>query len=69
MAETTRQPDESAPSYGSAMEKAEGSREYVEDARGSEHGAGITNRPVDEEREEQESLPPRATRKDDDSHA
>lgn len=67
MAET-RQPDESAPSYGSAMEKAEGSRENIEDV-GGQHAAGITNRPLDQERKEQESLPPRGIRKDKDSHA
>jgi hypothetical protein len=51
----------------SATEQAEGSRES---AQGSDHqqGAGITNRPLEEEREEQDSLPPRGTSKDG-SHA
>ena len=69
MADDTTQSDQSAPNNASAMEKAEGSRENVQGSRGGQHGAGITNRPIDQEREEQESLPPRGVRKDDDSHA
>ena len=65
----TRQSDQSAPNDASAMEKAEGSRDNVQDGRGGQRGAGITNRPIDEERKEQESVPPRGVRKDDDSHA
>jgi hypothetical protein len=69
MADDTRQSDQNAPNNASAMEQAEGSRDTVQGGRGSQHAAGITNRPIDEEREEQESLPPRGVRKDDDSHA
>jgi hypothetical protein len=73
MAEQSRQPDQE-PNHASSMEKAEGSRDTAEanrsshDAGGQQHGAGITNRPLEEEREEQDSLPPRGTAKDG-SHA
>jgi hypothetical protein len=63
-----RQPDQNAPNDASAMEQAEGSRDTVQGGN-SQHAAGITNRPIDQERKEQESLPPRGVRKDDDSHA
>lgn len=61
MSEQSRQPDE-APNHASSMEKAEGSRENTNT------GAGITNRPLEEEQKEQESLPPRGKSKDG-SHA
>jgi hypothetical protein len=68
MPDDTRQADQGAPNDASAMEQAEGSRDTVQGGN-SQHAAGITNRPIDEERKEQESLPPRGVRKDDDSHA
>ena len=54
-------------------EKAEGDRETVDQAlKNAEHGArppqpGITNKPLDEEEQEQRELPPRghAKREDD----
>jgi hypothetical protein len=51
------------------MEKAEGSRDNGDDA-GTTHqqGAGITNRPIEQEKQEQDSLPPRGKSKDG-SHA
>ena len=54
------------PSDTAATEPAEGSRENVNTSETS--GGGITNRPLGEEREEQQRLPPRGTRKDG-SHA
>ena len=48
-------------------EKAEGSRETVNDALEQSDGAGgkqgITNRPAEEEAREQQELPPRGERK------
>jgi len=43
-------------------EPAEGSRETV---RGEEPGGGITNRPLERERDEQAHVPPRGQRKDE----
>jgi hypothetical protein len=64
-----------APNDASVKEKAEGSRENVnagasDDATNTAgaNGGGITNRPLDEEEQEQEQLPPRGTAKDG-SHA
>ncbi len=56
------------PNHASEMEKAEGSREQPRGNPG-QHGAGITNRPLAEEQEEQGHVPPRGQRKDDGSHA
>ena len=44
----------------SNKEPAEGSRENVN----TSSGAGITNRSIDEERQEQQSLPPRGQNKE-----
>lgn len=60
--------DQDIPSRASRMEKAEGDRE---DARNDapeardEHGggSGITNRPLDEEVENQKEVPPRGKAK------
>lgn len=52
------------PNDPSAKEPAEGSRENVN----TSDGAGITNRPVEEEQREQQNLPPRGQSKGD-SHA
>jgi hypothetical protein len=61
MAEQTRR-DEQMPNRASDMEKAEGSRDT---AKGNiEHGGGISNRPLEAEQQEQESLPPRGQSKD-----
>ena len=61
MAEQSRR-DPNAPNHASEMEKAEGSRDA---AKGNaQHGAGITNRPIEAEQEEQESLPPRGRSKE-----
>jgi hypothetical protein len=71
MAEQTRNdPD---PNRASEMEKAEGSRETATASQNAsrdattgnaQHGAGITNRPLEAEQQEQESLPPRGRNKD-----
>ena len=60
-----------APNDASMKEPAEGSRENVNigaEADDREHGggkgAGITNRPLEEEQREQAELPPRGTAKE-----
>jgi hypothetical protein len=58
---TLDRPDDTA-----AKEPAERSREKVHTSDTS--GGGITNRPLEEERQEQQHLPPRGTSKDS-SHA
>jgi hypothetical protein len=68
MAEQPRQDGEQEPNHASSMEQAEGSRENVQGGNiqgGDAHqqSAGITNRPLEEEQQEQESLPPRGTSK------
>jgi hypothetical protein len=73
MTQQSRQQDDQAPNHASSMEKAEGSRENVQGSGASgtgdgQEGAGITNRPIAQEHEEQDSLPPRGTAKDG-SHA
>jgi hypothetical protein len=68
MAEQTRDDNNQAPNHASSMEKAEGSRENMQRGDGTQHGAGITNRPLEEEQQEQDELPPRGTAKDG-SHA
>jgi hypothetical protein len=59
MAEPTDPRDTSIPNQASNKEKAEGSRENqnVE--------SGITNRPIREEQEEQQRLPPRGHAKEE----
>jgi hypothetical protein len=54
--------DTSIPNQASNKEKAEGSRQNVED------GGGISNRPIEEEQERQDNLPPRGKSRDD-THA
>jgi hypothetical protein len=60
-----------APNDASMKEQAEGSRENVnvssgpgEGQRGSENAGGITNRPLEQEQQEQSELPPRGTAKE-----
>jgi hypothetical protein len=70
--------DENIPNQASNMEPAEGSRETVDanfdkqqgssqkggnQAGGNQAGGGITNRPIDEEIENQRDLPPRGEAK------
>jgi hypothetical protein len=55
MTQQTQQNDSNNPNPAANKEKAEGSRENA--------GAGITNRPLSEEKENQESLPPRGEAK------
>ena len=50
------------PNQSSNMEPAEGSRESVNDS-GDSQGGGITNRPLDREQREQDSVPERGYRK------
>jgi hypothetical protein len=69
--------DQATPKRASRVERAEGSRETPSQGeesgvppaafgeRGSEQAGGISNRPVHEEQERQESLPPRGERRDD----
>jgi hypothetical protein len=60
MPKQTRPDDEKTmPNQASNKEKAEGSRDS---------GGGITNRPLDEEQQNQERVPPRGETKDG-SHA
>lgn len=72
--------DQTTPNRASNKEKAEGSRDRTSQGgssevppaafgeKGSEQGSGISNRPIDEEQERQENLPPRGERRDDDQH-
>jgi hypothetical protein len=71
MPKQSRPDDEKAgtidrPNDTAAKEPAEGSRENVNTRDTS--GGGVTNRPLEEERQEQQHLPPRGTSKDG-SHA
>jgi hypothetical protein len=63
MAEQPRQDGKQEPNHASSMEQAEGSRENVQDGDAHQQSAGITNRPLEDEQQEQESLPPRGTSK------
>jgi hypothetical protein len=56
------QQDRDMPTRSSNMEKAEGDRKS-EWGEGTSEGAGISNRPMDEEIGNQESLPERGERK------
>jgi hypothetical protein len=61
--------DEDRPNQASNKEPAEGSRENVNtndlpESSFGESGGGITNRPLEEEEENQERVPPRGERKD-----
>jgi len=60
-----------APNDASMKEPAEGSRENVnvpggadQSARGNANAGGITNRPLEQEEQEQAELPPRGTAKE-----
>jgi hypothetical protein len=65
MAEQTGPRDTSIPNDPSRKEPAEGSRENVNEGVGNaQEGAGITNRPIEEEQREQQNLPPRGDSKD-----
>lgn len=56
--------DQDIPSRASNMEKAEGDREDAPESRYDEGGgAGITNRSIDEEVENQKEVPPRGESK------
>jgi hypothetical protein len=46
------------PNRASNQEQAEGSRENI-----NEEGGGISNRPIEEEQQEQQNLPPRGSSK------
>jgi hypothetical protein len=59
-----RQSGDDVPNRASSMEPAEGSRETVESGSTHQQGAGITNRPLEQEQQEQESLPPRGQNKE-----
>jgi hypothetical protein len=65
--------DQDTPTRSSNMEKAEGDRDTVTDTdtsrrsewgEGTSEGGGITNRPLGEEVENQQEVPPRGDRKD-----
>jgi hypothetical protein len=54
------------PNQNANKEQAEGSRENVRANDGSaQQGAGITNRPLEREQNEQEQVPPRGQTKDE----
>ena len=59
--------DQDTPTRSSNMEKAEGDREDAPETRPEsnyeERGAGITNRPLDEEIENQQDVPARGESK------
>lgn len=56
--------DQTMPNQAANKEKAEGSRDNVN----VDEGGGITNRPLEEEQENQNRVPPRGDAKGD-SHA
>ena len=64
MPKQTRPDDEkeTMPNQASNKEPAEGSRETV---LGNDEGGGITNRPLSEERNNQDRVPPRGEQKED----
>jgi hypothetical protein len=54
------------PNQNANKEQAEGSRDNVRANDGSaQQGAGITNRPLDQEQDEQAQVPPRGQTKDE----
>jgi hypothetical protein len=54
------------PNQNANKEQAEGSRGNVRSNEGSaQQGAGITNRPLDQEQDEQAQVPPRGQTKDE----
>jgi hypothetical protein len=56
--------DQDTPTRSSNMEKAEGDRDDAPETEYDERGgAGITNRPIDEELENQKEVPPRGKSK------
>jgi len=56
--------DQDSPARASNMEKAEGNRDDAPETRYDDRGgAGITNRPLDEELENQEEVPARGKSK------
>lgn len=55
--------DTSIPNEPTEQEPAEGSRENVNEE------SGISNRPIEEEQREQQNLPPRGEKKDEESDA
>jgi hypothetical protein len=57
-----QQSDTNTPNQASNKEKAEGSRENTNE------GAGISNRPLEEEKARQENLPPRGESRDSVTH-
>jgi hypothetical protein len=62
--ESTRNQDR--PNQNANKEQAEGSRENVRANEGSaQQGAGITNRPLEQEQNEQAQVPPRGQTKDE----
>ncbi|MGE3958807.1 MAG: hypothetical protein AB7H96_19000 [Vicinamibacterales bacterium] len=70
MPDTPRNRPDDAPTDASAMEQAEGSRQNLDDPSGAaQDGAGITNRPLDDEQDEQARVPPRGERRESTSHA
>lgn len=56
-------PSQERPNPAANEEPAEGSRETVPDDQGQQ--SGITNRPIDEERQEQQEVPPRGQTKEE----
>jgi hypothetical protein len=54
------QKDQSIPNRAANMEPAEGSRETVD----ADNAGGITNRPLGEEADSQERVPPRGANKE-----
>ncbi len=56
--------ENSIPNRAANQEPAEGSRDNVNGGAGGQTGAGISNRPLEQEQEEQQSLPPRGENKE-----
>ena len=66
-----RSEDQDRPNQNANNEPAEGSRETIrENERQDEgqQGGGITNRPLAEEQQEQDEVPPRGQTKDEERH-
>ncbi len=68
MPQPTRPDDLYTPNQAANKEKAEGSRETVEQSQENTNAGGITNRPLSQETGNQERVPKRGDTKDG-SHA
>ncbi len=64
MPDQSRSNDPNMPNQAANKEPAEGSRETVGGGSRETVGGGITNRPIDEEKDNQKRVPPRGENKE-----